>query len=117
MVVCEGRIAAVSRHTQNDEAHHVSERRDTLVRRARKLRLKGEVKKALIALREACLMDERAAWLWALYGALLGHAGRQDDARKALRHALWLRRSAGDTPRVRSTQRLLDELGVPSAAA
>jgi len=71
----------------------------------------------LVALREACLVDESMAWLWTLYGAMLARAGRTEDARRALRHALWLRRTAGDTLRARTTQTLIDMLSSPPSMA
>jgi Flp pilus assembly protein TadD len=89
---------------------------DALRARVRKLLRKGETRKAVVALREACLRDEGSASLWTIYGAVLVEAGRSDEARQAFRHAIWLRRSAGDAPRVRSTQSLLDRLDAPAAA-
>lgn len=90
---------------------------ETTIARARKLRQRGDIRKAMVALREACLRDERCAWVWTLYGAWLTQQGRHDDARHALRHALWLRKASGDAPRARVTQRLIDALGPTSAAA
>jgi predicted Zn-dependent protease len=81
-----------------------------LVARARKHRRRGEMRKALTALREACARDEEAAWLWTMYGALLASDGKANEAAGAFRHALWLRRTAGDASRVRSTQALLERL-------
>ena len=83
---------------------------DTLFRRARKLRQKGDLRGATVALREACLRDEENAVAWTLYGALLAMRGRVDEAKTALRHAVWLRRGAGDAPRVRTTEALLEGL-------
>ena len=79
-----------------------------LVERARRLRRRGDVRKALVALREACLVDEYDAATWTLYGALLVSEGRLNDGRQALRHAVWLRRRVGDRARVRSTEALLE---------
>jgi hypothetical protein len=45
-----------------------------------------------------------------MYGALLDRHGRASDARRALKHALWLRRTSGDRARARSTERLLDHV-------
>ena len=87
-----------------------------LLAKARRLRDRGELRRALVALREACLRDERDAALWTLYGALSARHGRDDDARRALRHALWLRKTAGDDARVLSTQALLDALDLSNAA-
>jgi hypothetical protein len=78
-----------------------------LVERARRQRRKGDMRGMLVTLRQACARDESAAWLWTLYGALAAQHGQVDDARRALKHALWLRRQAGDAPRAASTQRLL----------
>jgi hypothetical protein len=87
---------------------------EPLVVRARRMRRRGETRKMLVALREACLCDETCASLWTLYGAMLARAGRTEDARRVLSHALWLRRTAGDKLRVRTTQTLIDLL--PTAA-
>lgn len=69
-----------------------------------------------MALREACLRDETAAALWTMYGALLARARRRDDAMRALRHALWLRKSVHDDGRARTTQILLDRIELAHAA-
>ncbi len=95
----------------------ITDRLSTLENRARKLRNKGESRKALVLLREICLSDEQSARRWCIFGAFLSGEGRTEEAYKALKHALWLRRSAGDQPRVRSTQRLIDRLGPSYAAA
>lgn len=90
---------------------------DVLVSKARKLRSRGEGRKALVALREACSLEEGCAWVWALYGAYLAEQKRMQEAQQAYRHALWLRKSASDVPRVRSLQHILASLGPTSAAA
>lgn len=82
------------------------------VARARRHLRRGELRKALTALREACLLDERDAARWTQYGALLARVGRSQDARAALRHALWLRRSSGDDARARVTAQIIDHLPV-----
>ena len=83
---------------------------DMLIERARRLRRKGEPRKAVVALREACMRDDAAAWAWTLYGSWLGELGRIGEAESALGHALWLRKRAGDASRVRVTERLLARL-------
>lgn len=88
---------------------------DALMSRARRLRWKGELRRALVVLREACMREEHDAARWTLYGALSIEAGRDDDGVKALRHAMWLRQRAGDVPRLRSTRALLDRVA-PVAA-
>jgi len=83
---------------------------DMLIERARRLRRKGERRKAVVALREACLRDERSAWTWTLYGVWLAELGRTGEAESALGQALWLRRRAGDEARARVTERILTRL-------
>lgn len=97
-------------------AASLDDARDALVAKARKLRARGEVRKAAVALREACMRDESAAALWTLYAALEAKLAHAEEAARAFKHALWLRRSAGDAERARSTQVLLDRLELPSAA-
>ena len=87
-----------------------------LILRARRSRAKGETRKALVAIREACLRDDTNAAIWTSYGALLARAARRDDAVVAFSHALWLRRRSHDEARARSTQMLIDRLSLPSAA-
>lgn len=90
---------------------------DVLIHRTQKFRRKGEFRKALQAIREACLMEEQSAWLWTLYGFILTQRHRISEARQAYRHALWLRKASGDEARARSTQLLLDNLELTSAVA
>lgn len=85
-----------------------SAEQELLVARARRLRARGEVRKMLVTLREACMRDETCAWLWSLYGAMLAQHGKTSDAAQALKHAVWLRRTAGDRARAKATQALLD---------
>ncbi|MCS6901264.1 MAG: hypothetical protein RMJ98_16935 [Myxococcales bacterium] len=90
---------------------------EQLVQKARKLRHKGETRKALQTLREACITHEHCAWVWTLYGSYLTQSHRLEEARQAFRHALWLRQSNGDVRRARSTRALLEGLPLPNFAA
>ena len=92
------------------------EAQDALLAKVRRARARGETRKAMVALREACMRDESAAALWTIYGAMLAKIGHEGEARRALKHAIWLRHSAGDEPRERSTRDLLDRLVLPTAA-
>lgn len=105
-------------HTRQPERGSViAELEDSLMGRVRRLRRRGELKKAATVLREACLVDEHSAPLWTMYGAMLAKLGRRDDAAQALRHALWLRHAAGDVAREHSTASFLDSLGYVDNAA
>jgi Flp pilus assembly protein TadD len=66
----------------------------------------------LVALREACMLSEYDASLWTLYGARLAEFGQAEEARKALVHAQWLRRSAGDRRRAAVVEALLERLAI-----
>jgi Flp pilus assembly protein TadD len=93
--------------TSNDV---MSEMVDKLIERARRHKRRGETRKAIVALREACLRDDRAAWVWTMYGWWLAELGRASEAETALAHALWLRRQAKDDGRMRSTNTLLSRI-------
>lgn len=81
---------------------------EVLVGRARRLRRCGQVRRAVVALRQACALDEGRARPHALLGALLLALGHATEAEGALRHARWLRVRAGEPGRAAATQRLLD---------
>jgi Flp pilus assembly protein TadD len=80
---------------------------EALVRRARRFRLRGETRQAMLAVREACFESRTDARLWALYGAACRRARRHDEARDAIRQAIWLRERERDERRAGSLQRLL----------
>lgn len=88
---------------------------ETMITRARKHRSKGDTRRAIVILREACAIDERRARTWAIFGALLLHEGRDGDAQQALRQARWLRLREGDRGRAAAIDRLIAR-GVPTAA-
>ena len=83
---------------------------ETLIGRSRKARVKGDARRALVLLRQACALDEWRARSWTLLGAALARAGVTAEALQALGHARWLRSRAGDTARARVTERLAERL-------
>jgi Flp pilus assembly protein TadD len=84
-----------------------------LLRRARRHTLRGETRQAMLAAREACFTDETDARLWALYGAACRRARRHEEAKGALRQAIYLRERERDERRAGSLQRLLLEIEQP----
>jgi Flp pilus assembly protein TadD len=82
----------------------------TLLRRARRHTVRGETRQAMLAAREACFTCRTDARLWALYGAACRRARRHDEARDAIRQAIWLREREKDERRAESLQRLLTVL-------
>ena len=103
-------------HHRHIAAQTPDDAQNALVTKARRFRARGETRKAIVAFREACLRDETDAALWTMYGCMLAKVGHEGDAQRALKHAIWVRRSAGDAPRARSTQDLPERLHLPSAA-
>ncbi len=83
---------------------------DRLIERARRHHRRGESRKAIVALREACSRNDRVAWLWTLYGAWLAETGHAPEARRAFSHALWLRRQDHDDRRAHSTVVLMSRV-------
>jgi Flp pilus assembly protein TadD len=102
------------RHHQqsaNDESPE-----QALLRRARRHRRRGEHRKAMLALREACYASRADARLWTLYAMSCLRAGRANDGSQALRQALFLRQQDRDEARVRVTRQLMDRFGDRRAA-
>lgn len=83
---------------------------EELIRRAHRCRHKGDSRRALVLLREACARDEWRARTFTLLGVLLRDMGRRDEAVTALEHARWLRHRAGEARRAEVTERLVAEL-------
>lgn len=91
-------------------------RMELLVRRARRAQQRGERRQALVALREAALLAETDAKVWALYGSACAKANRLEEAERALGQALYLRQRQHDTRRVNSLRHVMQRLGLGRAA-
>jgi len=89
---------------------------ELLLRRARRAQRRGECRQALVALREASLLAETDAKLWALYGAACAKANRLDDAERAFTQALYLRQRERDALRVSSLRGVIQRLELRRAA-
>jgi Flp pilus assembly protein TadD len=98
------------------EAPAFPSRTDILLARARRAQQRGERRQALVALREATLLAETDAKLWALYGAACVKSNRLDEAERAFGQALYLRQRQHDAPRVRTLRSVIDRLGLGRAA-
>lgn len=79
---------------------------EQLITRARKLRLRGDVRGALVVLRQAGNLDEWRARTWTLLGALLAQLGQVAEASRAYNKARWLRLRAGENARAAVTEEL-----------
>jgi Flp pilus assembly protein TadD len=87
---------------------------EALITRARKLRERGEGRRSLVLLRQACALDEWRPRSFTLLGVQLARIGRHDEAAQALNQARWLRARAGDGPRAAATERLAAQI-LPAA--
>lgn len=80
---------------------------DHLKRRAIRHASRGDLRKAVLALRErAALVDDGASWV--ALGAMLKRAGRRDEAHAAFRTGQFHHRRAGAHGRARAVSRLID---------
>ena len=80
---------------------------EQLVARAKRLRHKGEERRAFQVLREACQLDEWRPRPHALLGSWLLDAGQREEAHQRLRHARWLCSRAGSEGRALAIDALL----------
>jgi Flp pilus assembly protein TadD len=87
------------------------ERADTLARRAGRLRQKGDLRRAAVALREACAISEEDAARWMMLGHLELRLGKARDAERAMKQALFLRERDGEKGKAQVVRRLLLSLG------
>lgn len=102
------------RRTPNP-THTRESREQALLRRARRFRRRGEPRRALLALRAACHENQDNPRLWTLYAAECARQRRRDEALRALRRALWLRKRSRDAARVRVTHVLIERLDLVGA--
>ena len=91
-------------------------RTELLVARARRAQLRGERRQALVALREATMLAETDARVWALYGSACVKSNRLEDAERAFGQALYLRQRARETGRAQALQGVIARLGLVRAA-
>lgn len=91
-------------------------RTELLLNRARRAHQRGERRQAIVALREAALLAETDAKLWALFGAACAKANRLDEAERALTQALYLRQHQRDALRANALRGLIRRLGLGRAA-
>jgi len=82
----------------------------TAVERARRQSDRGDERRAMLILREACFAAESDAALWVHYGLSCLRVRRRDEGFRALAHALWLRERSRDAARVRVMRDLIAHL-------
>jgi Flp pilus assembly protein TadD len=80
---------------------------EQLIARARRQRDRGDDRRGLQFLRQACGLDEWRPRTFALLGAWLLEKGAFDEARTRLRHARWLLVRSGEQARAEALDSLL----------
>jgi Flp pilus assembly protein TadD len=83
------------------------ERARELTERAQKLRRKGELRRAVLAMREACAVGEPNSARWMMLGDMLARTGARDEAGKAMEQALYLCRRRGEKAKANVIRGLL----------
>jgi len=89
---------------------------EQLLSRARRAQQRGERRQSLVALREATLLAENDAKLWALYASACAKANRVEEAQRAFAQAVYLRQRQHDARRANSLRHLIERLGFGKAA-
>ena len=97
------------------EPYDLADRAEELSVRAQKMRRKGDLRRAVVTLREACALDEGDAARWVIYGDLLRRLGKRDEAAHAMKQALFLRERQGDKARANVIRKLILNLARPAA--
>lgn len=98
-------------HVQIRQEDLLAETHDQrMLRRAKRFTRRGEHRQAMLSLREACQGCGESPRLWTMYAAACLRVRRRDDAKQALRQALWLRQRARDTTRATVMERLIERL-------
>lgn len=85
------------------------------VARARRQSERGDERRAMLILREACFAADSDPALWVHYGLSCLRARRKDEGFRALAHALWLRERSRDTRRVQVLRDLIAHLSAGGA--
>ena len=101
---------------QPSEPPFFPSRTELLLARSRRAQQRGERRQAFVALREATLLAETDARLWALYGGACEKLNRLDEAERAFGQALFLRQRERDLPRATVLRQLIERLRLGSAA-
>jgi len=88
---------------------------EVLISSARRVRRRGDERRARQLLRDACALDEWRPRTFALLGAWLLASNLHEEARQKLRHARWLTLRAGEARRVRTFDGVLARAGERAA--
>lgn len=82
------------------------------VERARRQSERGDDRRSMLILREACFGAESQAALWVHYGLSCLRVRLREEGLRALAHSLWLRERAREHARARVLRDLIAHLSV-----
>jgi Flp pilus assembly protein TadD len=83
---------------------------ELLLRRAKRHARRGEGRKAMLAVKEACFLAQKDARLWALYAYHCWNQRRTEEAADAMRQAIYLRERAREDRRADVLRCLLEKM-------
>lgn len=83
---------------------------ELLLRRAKRHARRGEGRKAMLAVKEACFLAPKDARLWALYAYHCWNQRRTEEAADAMRQAIFLRERAREDRRAEVLRGLLEKM-------
>jgi Flp pilus assembly protein TadD len=98
------------RNRPEQQADDVGTPEELLLRRAKRHARRGEGRKAMLAVKEACFLAPKDARLWALYAYHCWNQRRTEEAADAMRQAIFLRERARDERRADVLRRLLEKI-------
>ena len=94
----------------------IHERADMLAQRAGRFRRRGEIRRAAVAMGQACALSEGNAARWMLLGHLHAQLGHRRAAEHAMKQALFLRERYGEARKARVIRRLIANFAPVSGA-
>lgn len=98
------------RHRAEQQTDDVGTPEELLLRRAKRHARRGEGRKAMLAVKEACFLAPKDARLWALYAYHCWNQRRTQEAADAMRQAIYLRERARDVRRAEVLRGLLEKM-------
>lgn len=93
----------------NPAAAHSNPVIQAALNQAKQARRRGKHRKAMLLMRKAAFEGQDNPTLWIRYALSCLRDGRDDEAKKAFAHAVWLDRRQGNPRRARVTEELAEK--------
>ncbi len=98
------------RNRPEQQTDDVGTPEELLLRRAKRHARRGDGRKAMLAVKEACFLAPKDARLWALYAYHCWNQRRAQEAADAMRQAIYLRERERDGRRAGVLRALLEKI-------